>query len=269
VRRRPGGGSPKSRALARRAAEESFVLLENRKVGGAPLLPLAAAAAGRKDRPDRAPGRQRRGHARLVVVPGRAKRRRVTLRSRLAERAAREGMLLTMPPGTDISGTSDAGFAEAIRAAGTRMSSCSRLGRAATARARPRPAPASTFPATRKAPRGRRRHGQARRPGRLQRAPAGDHVGLGARSRDPDGVVSGRRGGAGARPHALRRRRSGGRLTVSVPRSVGQVPIYYNALNTGRPRVDPIGLGSTKPDPYYVTGYIDEKTRRSIRSATG
>jgi beta-glucosidase len=50
-----------------------------------------------------------------------------------------------------------------------------------------------------------------------------------------------------------------GRLTVSVPRSTGQVPIYYNCLNTGRPRVDPIGLGSAKPDPYYVTGYIDEE----------
>jgi len=49
-----------------------------------------------------------------------------------------------------------------------------------------------------------------------------------------------------------------GRLTVSVPRSVGQVPMYYNRLNTGRPRVDPIGLGSTKSDPYYVSGYIDE-----------
>ena len=49
-----------------------------------------------------------------------------------------------------------------------------------------------------------------------------------------------------------------GRLTVTVPRSVGQVPLYYNWLNTGRPRVDPIGLGSTKADPYYVTGYLDE-----------
>ena len=50
-----------------------------------------------------------------------------------------------------------------------------------------------------------------------------------------------------------------GHLTVSVPRYVGQVPIYYNHLNTGRPRIDPIGLGATKADPYYVTGYIDEK----------
>jgi beta-glucosidase len=50
-----------------------------------------------------------------------------------------------------------------------------------------------------------------------------------------------------------------GRLTVSVPRSVGQEPLYYNTLNTGRPRSDPIGLGLAKPDPYYITGYIDEQ----------
>jgi beta-glucosidase len=49
-----------------------------------------------------------------------------------------------------------------------------------------------------------------------------------------------------------------GRLSVTVPRSVGQVPLYYNSLNTGRPRADPIGLGAEKADPYYVTGYIDQ-----------
>jgi beta-glucosidase len=50
-----------------------------------------------------------------------------------------------------------------------------------------------------------------------------------------------------------------GRLTASFPRSVGQEPLYYNCLNTGRPRSDPIGMGDKKVDPYYITGYIDEK----------
>lgn len=40
-----------------------------------------------------------------------------------------------------------------------------------------------------------------------------------------------------------------GRLTVSVPRSVGQVPIHYNHPNTGRPH---LGL------VWYETGYTDE-----------
>ncbi|MEQ1473433.1 MAG: glycoside hydrolase family 3 N-terminal domain-containing protein, partial [Candidatus Acidiferrum sp.] len=42
-----------------------------------------------------------------------------------------------------------------------------------------------------------------------------------------------------------------GKLVVSWPRSVGQEPLYYNALNTGRPLV-----GS---DPRYESRYIDEQ----------
>ena len=44
-----------------------------------------------------------------------------------------------------------------------------------------------------------------------------------------------------------------GRLVVSWPRSVGQEPLYYNALNTGRPPHLPDG------DKKYVSRYIDEK----------
>jgi beta-glucosidase len=49
-----------------------------------------------------------------------------------------------------------------------------------------------------------------------------------------------------------------GRLVVSWPRSVGQEPLYYNALSTGRPidNTDP-----TKPpsDDKYLSRYIDEQ----------
>jgi beta-glucosidase len=45
-----------------------------------------------------------------------------------------------------------------------------------------------------------------------------------------------------------------GRLTVSFPRSLGQVPIYYNALNTGRPA--PTDAAAQR----FMTGYLDEKT---------
>jgi beta-glucosidase len=51
-----------------------------------------------------------------------------------------------------------------------------------------------------------------------------------------------------------------GKLVVSWPRSVGQEPLYYNALNTGRPagKVD-----LTKPpgnsEDKYVSRYIDEQ----------
>jgi beta-glucosidase len=48
-----------------------------------------------------------------------------------------------------------------------------------------------------------------------------------------------------------------GRLTVSWPRSVGQEPLYYNALNTGRPAED-----EQTPHPgeeKYVSRYLDEQ----------
>jgi beta-glucosidase len=50
-----------------------------------------------------------------------------------------------------------------------------------------------------------------------------------------------------------------GKLVVSWPRSVGQLPLYYNALNTGRPAnkndlTKPIG----PPEDKYVSKYIDE-----------
>ena len=50
-----------------------------------------------------------------------------------------------------------------------------------------------------------------------------------------------------------------GRLVVSWPRSVGQEPLYYNALNTGRPPGD---IDLTRPpnavDSRYISRYIDE-----------
>lgn len=44
-----------------------------------------------------------------------------------------------------------------------------------------------------------------------------------------------------------------GRLTTSFPRAVGQLPLYYNALNTGRPLPIPL-----PPKPKYFTRYIDQ-----------
>lgn len=42
-----------------------------------------------------------------------------------------------------------------------------------------------------------------------------------------------------------------GRLTVSMPKSVGQIPLYYNHLNTGRPQPD------GKPFVKFRSNYID------------
>jgi beta-glucosidase len=51
-----------------------------------------------------------------------------------------------------------------------------------------------------------------------------------------------------------------GKLTVSMPRTVGQEPLYYNALNTGRPAhgVD-LSHPPTSNSEKYHSRYIDEK----------
>lgn len=42
-----------------------------------------------------------------------------------------------------------------------------------------------------------------------------------------------------------------GKLTVTFPRNVGQIPIFYNQKNTGRP------ANVENPDPRYVSKYLD------------
>lgn len=51
-----------------------------------------------------------------------------------------------------------------------------------------------------------------------------------------------------------------GKLVVSWPRTMGQIPIYYNALNTGRPagKVD-LTRPPANGDEKYVSRYIDEQ----------
>lgn len=44
-----------------------------------------------------------------------------------------------------------------------------------------------------------------------------------------------------------------GRLTMSFPRSVGQCPVYYNCFSTGRPKTQ-----DTREGQYYSSKYIDE-----------
>jgi beta-glucosidase len=45
-----------------------------------------------------------------------------------------------------------------------------------------------------------------------------------------------------------------GKLTVTFPRTIGQVPIYYNHMNTGRPA----SVSGPYADEKYTSKYIDE-----------
>src|ERR1700689_5371067 len=111
------GAVPEHRPLVRRAAEESFVPLQNNPASGTvndALLPLAAAtkrialigplADDASDMVGAWSGANNFGDVR-------------TSRATMAERAQQSGAILTYEKGTEISGTSDSGFAAAVAAA--------------------------------------------------------------------------------------------------------------------------------------------------------
>jgi beta-glucosidase len=244
-------------ALARLAAEESFVLLENRNVGKAPLLPLSAESAKRValigPLADSAVDM-------LGSWSGQARARdMVTLRSAFSEHAKALGIQMDYAAGTTVNGTSEAGFSEAVEAAKKADLVVLALGEKgrdsgeASARAH------LDLPGNQET---------------LLKAVVGTGkpvvlivfsgrpLAIEWASKNVPAILMAWFPGMEAGPALVRtlfgEADPAGRLTVSVPRYVGQVPIYYDHLNTGRPRVDPIGLGTTKPDPYYITGYIDE-----------
>jgi beta-glucosidase len=244
-------------ALARRAAEESFVLLENRKVGDAPLLPLAGTP-GRTiallgPLADSATDMLGSWSCQAVASD------MVTLRSALSERAASQGMHVSFARGTDISGASESGFPEAIEAARASDVVVLALGESGHSSGEASARAHISLPGNQE---------------KLLEAVvatgkpvvlvvfSGRPLAITWASEHVPAIVMAWFPGMQAGPALVRalfgEAEPAGRLTVSVPRSVGQVPIYYNHLNTGRPRVDPIGMGANKPDPYYVTGYIDE-----------
>ncbi|MGH7996086.1 MAG: glycoside hydrolase family 3 N-terminal domain-containing protein [Opitutaceae bacterium] len=257
----PGSPFPpiaaEGRALARRAAEESFVLLENRPFDGARLLPLAAAP--------------RRRIALIGPLAGSAgdmlgswtcqgnPRDVVTLESALTEYANATGMNLVYAKGTGVAGAPDGGFAEAIAAAKNADIAVVALGEGGHDTGEASSRANLNLPGDQEA--------------LLEAVVAtGTPVVLIVFSGRPltiswaathvPAILMAWFPGLEAGPALVRtlfgEASPSGRLTVSIPRTVGQVPIYYDALNTGRPASDPIGLGINPASERYVSGYIDE-----------
>jgi beta-glucosidase len=252
----PAGGKRRGEALGLRAAEESFVLLRNQAVRGAPLLPLSgrvrriALIGPLADSPADMMGSWT-GAADAARV--------VTLRDSLSGRASKDGIELSYEPGTEIAGDSEAGFRRAVESAKAADVALLALGESGH----------STGEASSRAHLGL----EGNQEKLLEEVVAtGTPVVLVLFSGRPlairwaaDHVPSileawfpGYQAGPALTAVLFGDADPAGRLTASFPRSTGQVPIYYNTLNTGRPRADPIGLGSTKADPYYITGYTDE-----------
>ncbi|MGH9907057.1 MAG: glycoside hydrolase family 3 N-terminal domain-containing protein [Pyrinomonadaceae bacterium] len=246
--------------LARMAAEESFVLLKNdARAGQASLLPLGA---GVRTIALIGPLADSAGDM-LGAWAGKGDPKdAITMRAALEEFAAKRQMQLLYAKGTEIAGGSDAGIAPAVDVARRADVVLLALGENAgemTAEAASRAF--ITLPGWQE---------------KLLEAVAatGKPVVLVVFSGRPlaltsvvdrvGAIIQAWHPGIQAGP-ALVRVLSGeanftGRLTVTMPRSVGQQPLYYNHLNTGRPagKVDltrPPATGEEK----FVSRYVDEQ----------
>ncbi len=249
---------PDALALAQKAAERSFVLLKNEPVrGGGPILPLPERA-GRialigplADDLSSALGSWA-GLGRVEDV--------VSFRTALAKRVGEQN--LVHHKGVGITDGSDEDLAAAVAAAGTADLVILTLGEDGGG---------MTGEATSRAFLGL--------PGRQQEllekiVATGKPVGLVLFSGRPltlpwafekvPAVLAAWLPGVQAGPALVRtlfgESSPSGKLVVSWPRSVGQLPLYYNALNTGRPAdksdlTNPLG----GPDDTYVSRYLDER----------
>jgi beta-glucosidase len=242
------------RPLARRAAEESFVLLKNSGPAESPLLPLpknknialiGPLADDSSDMVGAWSGANNFGDV-------------VTLRAALAEHARQNGTTLEYAKGTDIAGDSEAGFAEALRAAKAADVAVLTLGESS----------AMSGEAASRA--------YLDLPGNQEKllesiVATGKPVVLLVFSGRPlvlDWAAShvaaimevwfpGVETGPAIVETLFGDVSPSGKLTMSFPRAVGQEPLYYYQFPTGRPQQfpDPEHLGPVETK--YVSKYLD------------
>ncbi|HLH08717.1 MAG TPA: glycoside hydrolase family 3 N-terminal domain-containing protein [Terriglobales bacterium] len=250
---------PEHVATARTVAEESFVLLKNAAVSGAPVLPLASSAKTialigplADSATDMLGSWSTKGDPKDVV----------TLRQALSDRLAQSQGKLIYAKGTDILTNSEAGFAEAVSAAQEADVVVAALGEDAAL---------MTGEAASRA--------HLNLPGNQEKlleavASTGKPVVLVVFSGRPlildweashiPAILEAWFPGVQAGPALVRTlfgdANPSGRLTTSFPRAVGQEPLYYNHMNTGRP-ADGVDLSHPPTDAKekYLSRYIDEQ----------
>ncbi len=249
----------KHRELARRAAEESFVLLKNDNVSGTLRVP---PANGTRSVPDTfllpLPANKRIAligpladdHAGMLGawVMKADPKLVVTLRESLAERI---GDRLMYAKGAETRGDSEAGFAEALAAAREADIVLMALGEAPDMSGEAESRAHLDLPGVQL---------------KLLKAVvatgkpvvlvlfSGRPLAIPWEAEHVPAIIAAWFPGVQAGPALVRTLygdvNPSGKLTATFPRSVGQEPLYYNCFNTGRP-----APGSD----HYVTGYIDER----------
>ncbi len=243
------------RPLARRAAEESFVLLKNGGDGTPPVLPLAASV---KKIALIGPLADSAGEMQGAWGGAQHQPDVVTVRGGLEARMKQRGGELLYARGTDIDGDSEAGFAEARRAAEQADVVVMALGESSSMSGEA----------------GSRAHLDL--PGNQQKlleaiAATGKPVVLLVFSGRPlvldwaAGHVSaimavwfpGTEAGSAVASTLFGDVSPSGKLTMSFPRAVGQEPLYYNQFPTGRPAGEADLSKPPAGDTRFVSRYID------------
>src|SRR5580704_16416791 len=245
------GAVAEHRPLARRAAEESLVLLQNND-GLLPLSPatkrialIGPLADDSSDMVGAWSGANNFGDVR-------------TLRATMAERAQQSGAVLTYEKGTEISGTSDSGFAAAVAAAQNSDVAILALGESSDMSGEAASRAHLDLPGNQK---------QLLEAVVATGKPAvllvfsGRPLVLDWAAQHVPAIMEVWFPGVETGP-AIANTLFGdvapsGKLTMSFPRAVGQEPLYYNQMPTGRPiqHADPAHPGYVEME--YVSRYLD------------
>ncbi len=246
---------PEHRPVVRKAAEESFVLLKNDAGQGKPVLPFSAEAkkialiGSLGDDANEMVGSWSGGPRQEDIV---------TIKDALDARVKKNGGSLTYAKGTEITGTSDAGFSEAVHAAEQADVVVMALGESGAMSGEA----------------GSRAHLDL--PGNQEKlleavAAANKPIVLLVFSGRPlvlnwaaqhvaaimEVWFPGTEAGSAIADVLYGDVAPSGKLPMSFPRAVGQEPLYYNQFPTGRP---PFNADLTKPpggDSRFISRYID------------
>jgi beta-glucosidase len=243
------------RPLARRAAEESFVLLKNGTDGKVPVLPLAPSV---KKIALIGPLADSAGEMQGAWGGAQHQPDVITVRAGLEARLKKIGGQLFYAKGTDVSGDSEAGFAAAKQAAAKADVVVMALGESSSMSGEA----------------GSRAH--LNLPGNQQKllqeiTATGKPVVLLVFSGRPlvldwaathvSAIMAvwfpGTEAGSAIASTMFGDVSPSGKLTMSFPRAVGQEPLYYNQFPTGRPAGDADLSKPPAGDTRFISRYID------------
>jgi beta-glucosidase len=243
------------REKVREAAEESLVLLRNKPINGAPVLPLADRASKialigpLADNADE-----------MIDQWGDANRNPdvITVKDALEDRAKRMGGSVVYAEGTEISGTSESGFSEAVDAAKQADVVIMALGESSEMSGEAGSRSQLDLPGNQEK--------------LLQQVVAtgkpivllvfsGRPLVLNWEAQHVPAIIEawfpGTEAGSAIANLLYGDVSPSGRLPMSFPRTVGQEPLYYNQFPTGRPTYD---ADLSKPpggDSRFISRYID------------